>query len=452
MPPMAKRLVACACWAAVSALGCSSGSDLTTDPGGASGPDGSSGSGGSVATGGSTGSGGWTAVGGSSGAADSGIAGESNVPALAPNVIAVFVNGGPAAPASAYVNGLFASVTLCIPGTATCQTIDDMLVDTASSGIRVLSSALTLALPREQDTAGNPIAACAPFADGSFLWGEVARADIRMSGERASSVPIQIAADPASSSFPAPPAACSSGGGTNLGAAGGFPANGILGVSFFLQDCGDACVSTTSPGIYFRCVASTCTATTVALADQIVNPASMFAADNNGVVIALPSVPPEGSASVTGTLTFGIGTEANNGLGPATVLFADSTGNIRTVLDGQSYGSTTIYSGSNATFFASSAPGLTACQAGKSFYCPASTLSFSASISGARGSPATVAFDVANADAIVANGRYAYANLAGSNAPAGGFSWGLPFFFGRTVFTAFEARSSPGGTGPYWAY
>jgi hypothetical protein len=447
--PRAKWLVLCGYWAAVSAIGCSSGSDLTTEPGGPGGPGGSTGSGGSTAAGGSSGGAG---SGGFGGPGDSPDSSAPDAPALAPNVIAVLVNGGPAAPQSAYVNGLFASVTVCIPGTATCQTIDNLLVDTASSGIRVLSSALTLALPREQDAAANPIAACAPFADGSFLWGAVARADIRMSGERASAVPIQIAADPASPSFPAPPAACSSGGGTNLGAAGGFPANGILGVSFFLQDCGAACVSTTSPGIYFRCVASTCTATRVALANQIVNPVSMFATDNNGIVIALPSVPPEGSASVTGTLTFGIGTQANNGLGRATVLFADSTGSLRTVLDGQSYASTTIDSGSNAIFFASSAPGLTACQTGKSFYCPASTLSFSASISGARGASVTVAFDVANADAIVVRGRYAYADLAGSNTPAGGFSWGLPFFFGRTVFTALEGRSTPGGAGPYWAY
>ena len=29
---------------------------------------------------------------------------------------------------------------------------------------------------------------------------------------------------------------------------------------------------------------------------------------------------------------------------------------------------------------------------------------------------------------------------------------GLPFFFGRNVFTAIEGKSTPGGTGPYSAY
>jgi hypothetical protein len=40
--------------------------------------------------------------------------------------------------------------------------------------------------------------------------------------------------------------------------------------------------------------------------------------------------------------------------------------------------------------------------------------------------------------------------LAGPN--SGTFDWGLPFFFGRNVFTAIESQNTPGGVGPYWAY
>ena len=31
-------------------------------------------------------------------------------------------------------------------------------------------------------------------------------------------------------------------------------------------------------------------------------------------------------------------------------------------------------------------------------------------------------------------------------------TWGLPFFFGRTVFTAIEGQTTPGGVGPYFAF
>jgi hypothetical protein len=32
------------------------------------------------------------------------------------------------------------------------------------------------------------------------------------------------------------------------------------------------------------------------------------------------------------------------------------------------------------------------------------------------------------------------------------FLWGLPFFYGRTVYTAVEAQNTPSGQGPYVAF
>jgi hypothetical protein len=60
-----------------------------------------------------------------------------------------------------------------------------------------------------------------------------------------------------------------------------------------------------------------------------------------------------------------------------------------------------------------------------------------------------VPFLVENANALPAN--TAAAHLAGGLG-AGVFDWGLPFFFGRTVFTAFSGASTPAGPGPYWAF
>jgi hypothetical protein len=49
----------------------------------------------------------------------------------------------------------------------------------------------------------------------------------------------------------------------------------------------------------------------------------------------------------------------------------------------------------------------------------------------------------------------AFGGLAGpaSTPPAPAyFDWGLPFFYGRNVYTAIEGATAPGGTPPYWAY
>ena len=48
-------------------------------------------------------------------------------PPTGSNVASLTVNAGPAGD---YANGAFTSVTVCTPGTSTCQTIDGVLVDT----------------------------------------------------------------------------------------------------------------------------------------------------------------------------------------------------------------------------------------------------------------------------------------------------------------------------------
>ncbi|HET6899476.1 MAG TPA: DUF3443 family protein, partial [Vicinamibacteria bacterium] len=46
-------------------------------------------------------------------------------------------------PTGDYVNGIFTSVTICVPGTTRCQSIDDVLVDSGSVGLRLLASVVT---------------------------------------------------------------------------------------------------------------------------------------------------------------------------------------------------------------------------------------------------------------------------------------------------------------------
>ena len=318
-----------------------------------------------AATAGCGGSGSTTTSGGSS---------TSTNPTNTNNVQAISVNTGPAAAPPnniRAVNSAFTSVTLCAPGsTSNCQTINDVLVDTGSAGLRILSSALTISLPQQTGAGGNPVVECLQFMDG-FTWGPVQTADMTIAGEHAKNLPIQVIGTTA---FPNIPSACSSNGPPENDLKG-LGANGILGVGTFAQDCGTACTLTGSqnPGLYYTCASSGCQVTTESLTEQVQNPVTFFAADNNGVIVELPAVT-GAEATVTGSLIFGIGTQSNNSLGNATVYTIDpSTGNISTVFNGKTFQDASFLdTGSNAIYFLDSTTiGIPACTDFTFWYCQA---------------------------------------------------------------------------------
>jgi hypothetical protein len=363
--------------------------------------------------------------------------------ASASNVLPVSVESGPFSGA----NTLFANVTVCAPGGASCQVIDHVLVDSGSVGLRVFASALSAPLAQalsQQSGGGNAIGECTQFADG-FTWGPVRQAALRIAGKSLDNTAVQVIGD---STFAGVPADCASTG-TSMNTPSSFGANGVLGVGLFLQDCGAGCAQSAATGVYYSCNASSCQATTLPVAQQVQNPVSLFADDNNGVVITLPSVPSSGVASTAGSLIFGIGTQANNAINAGTLLTVDPvTGYFTVLYKSRTLKRSFIDSGSNGIFVDDSS--IPRCSTG--FYCPPATISASATNQGKNGVSNTVAFEIANADALFANNFAAFDSLAGPNGDSGSFDWGIPFFYGRTVFTALEGRTTPRGTGPYFAY
>jgi hypothetical protein len=165
--------------------------------------------------------------------------------------------------------------------------------------------------------------------------------------------------------------------------------------------------------------------------------------------VELPAVDVEAS-TVTGSLVFGIGTQSNNGLGSANIYTNPQSQDfsITTTFNGTAYPESFLDSGSNGIFFLNSAAtGFPECSG---FYCPNSTQNLSATNAGANGTSESISFSVADAANILNTNNTAFNQLAGPN--PGAFDWGLSFFYGRNVFTAINGASTPGGTGPYWAY
>lgn len=404
--------------------------------------------------------------GSSSGGGGNGGGGGGLTPPPPINQVAIAANFGVT---NDYTNGLFTSVIVCVPGTTNCTTVDNVLVDSGSYGLRLLDTALA-SLPLKFNNApdGNPLGECTAYVS-AFNWGPVANADVKLGGEIAANVPVQVMGV---SGFPAAPNACTSGGLTENDTQQSLGANGILGVGVFRYDCGGACSSDQGgdpnniPPVYFTCPSSGCTTTLLPLAEEVQNPVSVFPQDNNGELITLPSISASGAMSANGTMTFGIGTETNNQLSGQAILGADGYGNFQTDFQGTTYydfsqaiGSV-IDSGSNANFFLDATTlNIMQCSGGNSgFYClPAGTppVSYTATNLSADGTTsATATWDVADAQTLFNTGNWAFDNLAGSN--PGSFDFGLAFFFGKTVVIGLNgAQANSNGksfVGPFYGY
>jgi hypothetical protein len=352
-----------------------------------------------------------------------------------------------------------------------------VLVDTGSIGLRLMASSLaaanlTLTSNADPNVPGNSIAECLPFADG-YTWGPVAAADVSMAGELASGVSINIIDDNGSYAATAPSSCTSvlSQSPMSLNSVSAFSANGVLGVGVFDQDCGASCAecasltpdgcNTAMTDLYYSCNTSTntCGFTPVAQTAQVRNPVALFAADNNGIILTLESIPTAGQTTASGTLIFGIQTQSNNALGSAFVLLADSDGNFTTSYKSQTLSSSFIDSGSNGLYFPDSSiavcPNTQSNPSASEFYCPAATLSETATMQGQNGLTNPVPFDVVSLNSI-SNSFYASDALAGpapSNSSLGSyFDWGLPFFYGKRVFTAIDGKAAGTATGPFYAY
>jgi hypothetical protein len=359
------------------------------------------------------------------------------------------------------------TVKICLHGTTTCATVPNVLVDTGSPGLRLIASALgSFSTPFQQDqsTPGNFIVECLPFADG-FTWGPVANVDVVIGGETASSVPVNII-DDTGNLEPTAPTNCSNGA-QNLSSVSQLGANGVLGIGLFTVDCGSYCalpvVQQTMGSLYYSCstAPNSCNPVSEDMSLQVINPVAMFPTDNNGVILQLPAIPSTGQVSDTGYLVFGIGTESNNGLEGATVLTTDGSGFITTMYNGQTLPYGFLDSGSNGYFFPDSSIAVcTGFTNASEFYCPTTTpLSLSATNQGHNGTTTPVPFTIENLNDL--NNTFFAANVGG---PSTGinlgngittndiFDFGVPFFYGRTVFTAIAGAPAGSATGPYFAY
>ncbi len=390
---------------------------------------------------------------------DLGSGGATSVPGS--NVAAITVDGGPAGAING-VNSAYVSVKVCQPGSSSnCQVIDHVLLDTGSIGLRLLATVAnaSLALPQEMDTASQPLFECLRFADRSYTWGSVRLADVEIADGKAQNLPVQLVGDAAA---PTAPSECSLALTANpllaADTVAALNANGILGIGVFREDCGSGCTSPPLPGDiyqYYVCGAS-CSGETLGTALQLQNPVYHFASNNNGVVIELPAVGANGSFGARGSLVLGINTETNNALGSAIVLPVNALGYLTTTYNGVQLVNSRIDSASKGLYFDDVFPQCDAASVAGGLYCPgaAAPVALSATLQGSDGSTQQVDFSIGDGLTLLqAQPTYnAFSNFGGPLGDATAFDWGLPFFYGRSVYVAIEGQSTSGATGPYFAF
>jgi hypothetical protein len=393
----------------------------------------------------------------------------SSVGSFTSNTMSVTVNGANCGTnAEAYANFPCVSVTVCGIGTPTnCQTIDDILLDTGSYGLRIFKSALSSSVLNDLAPVTNgssTLGECVLFGDGSSEWGQVSYAYVQLAGEPKIAAPIQVI----DFNFNSPPSPCTSANSSPDLSPNDTGFNGILGVGYLAEDCGITCTFFPSNGQYYTCTGGDCSGgARVDLNAQVTNPIALLPTDNNGLYLTLPSVGSTGAVSATGTLTIGIGTQGAIPTSPTTLQISDKLG-VFSTNSGSTYDSNGanrmpgfVDSGSNMLFF----PGnLDDCgdvyntSQLSGLFCPSTdqVLTYANTSISDTTTTAAVTFTVTDFVNVVStnSSHYVFSNIAGSSGDLidGMFDWGLPFYFGRTVYVGIDQTTSTLGTGPYFAY
>jgi hypothetical protein len=233
-----------------------------------------------------------------------------------------------------------------------------------------------------------------------------------------------------------------------------FGGNGILGVQVLRRDCLDSCTTPTST-LYYDCAGTTCTAEAMPVADQLMNPISAFSSDNNGMTLTFPSVAAGGTASVTGTMTFGINTQSDNmQSGSVTKIDTTAEATVNASYNGQTLLGV-IDSGSGAYFI----PDSTITQCSPSFssapwFCPAQQVNRTARLQSQLGGYFDVAFSIVNAQTELNNSYVAHTGI-GENVNlfgAGLLDLGMPFLYGKSITFGVQGNDNfTTGDWPYYA-
>lgn len=329
-------------------------------------------------------------------------------------------------------NRLTVSVTLCAPGGARCATIDHIMVDTGSVGLRLQPGTVPpgLGLPLARDGDGRAMAECLHFT-GNAAWGGLYRADVRLGGMEARDIPVQLVGDELKR-----PESCP---------AGAHPtSNGTLGIGMRATDCDGSCIQSATHPRYFVCTPSGCAAAAGSVPDslRLPNPVRRFASNSNGVVFDMPMPARRGVPSVRGRLIFGVGTSSDNTPGAAQPIRLGPDLRFRTLYGGVEHADS--YFDSGTQYMIVPDPALPHCEDSRYAVCQSPTRRLGATLIGADGARLDLPFLAGTYPAASERGVFASAVQTAAPGHEDLFVWGFPFFLGRRVYLVYRDATVPG--------
>lgn len=352
------------------------------------------------------------------------------------------------------INTMYISLTVCANNSGTnCQTVDNIILDTGSFGVKINKSALpesfVLSLPRVTTNAGNEVYACNTFGSG-YVFADEHYAVLNLAGTMTSNVILQAIENSPTAEIPD---SCTAKGPFDDFA--NFGANGIIGINPAITLGNSSLLLYKNiNGIYEPLT----NAEESGLPVLNQNPLPSLATNNNGFVVSIPPVSQNTNTNVNGTLILGINTENNNKITAQTNLVVASESDLSVVCNSACFYSkitnpestipAVFDSGTNGWVFMSNT--LPQCDYG---YCPESPTIWTSSVYSydfAANESYTISATI-SADEVV-NGQ----SLSFAVMPGWGYYnynnqtlYGSPFFLGKNVYVVFPGTQN---RNPIWGF